>query len=156
MRVWSSDVCSSDLPIPPPRPPTGSAATARRGNDRESDASCGDILLPLDMQAMLAPGDEEPARADQRRPDPCRLGGEGAAEEPAAGDSPDQRRIAPPADHRDRRQPQRSGQADLHAPARQPAPAYPLPLVPVSRRYHQAQCDATTPHLRLAEPKNKI
>src|SRR3546814_16046169 len=93
MRVWSSDVCSSDLPIPPPRPPTGSAATARRGNDRESDASCGDILLPLDMQAMLAPGDEEPARDDQRRPDPCRLGGEGAEEEPAAGDCPEQPRI---------------------------------------------------------------
>src|SRR3546814_8639283 len=77
---------SGRSPIPPPRPPTGSAATARRGNDRESDASCGDILLPLDMQAMLAPGDEEPARDDQRRPDPCRLGGEGAEEEPAAGD----------------------------------------------------------------------
>src|SRR3546814_3892257 len=70
---------------------------------RWPSACRGTVLLPLDMQAMLAPGDEQAARHDQRRADPRRLGGEGGEEEPAAGDRPEQRRIVHWDDHRDRR-----------------------------------------------------
>src|SRR3546814_1170282 len=96
MRIsdWSSDVCSSDLP--PPDRAAGAAPIVITGTmgaaDRMSrsfrwpSACRGTVLLPLDMQAMLAPGDEQAARHDQRRADPRRLGGEGGEEEPAAGD----------------------------------------------------------------------
>src|SRR3546814_7303161 len=91
MRIsdWSSDVCSSDLP--PPDRAAGAAPIVITGTmgaaDRMSrsfrwpSACRGTVLLPLDMQAMLAPGDEQAARHDQRRADPRRLGGEGRSEE---------------------------------------------------------------------------
>src|SRR3546814_15433405 len=80
---------------------------------RWPSACRGTVLLPLDMQAMLAPGDEQAARHDQRRADPRRLGGEGGEEEPAAGDRPEQRRLVHWDDHRDRRQTTPPGHALL-------------------------------------------
>src|SRR3546814_19494050 len=86
--------------IPPPDRAAGAAPIVITGTmgaaDRMSrsfrwpSACRGTVLLPLDMQAMLAPGDEQAARQDPRRADPRRLGGDGGEKEPAASDRPEQ------------------------------------------------------------------